>query len=89
MRRVNLLSIVFRLLVEDEMKNLVTWFEYQHQAKSYDRHFLNVNFTRFQRYPLFIELFQIAIFLMILSNLINLILWNTIIGTQRIYIQHI
>ena len=26
---------------------------------------------------------------MILPNLINLILWNTIIGTQRIYIQHI
>lgn len=32
------------------MKNLVTWFEYQHQAKSYDRHFLHVNFTRFQRF---------------------------------------
>ncbi|XP_032789191.1 heparan sulfate 2-O-sulfotransferase 1 [Daphnia magna] len=39
-----------RLLIEEEMKNLVTWFEYQHQAKSYDRHFLHVNFTRFQRY---------------------------------------
>lgn len=32
------------------MKNLVTWFEYQHQAKSYDRHFLFVNFTQYQRY---------------------------------------
>lgn len=40
------------------MKNLVTWFEYQHQAKSYDRHFVFVNFTQYQRYerkPLYFD----------------------------------
>lgn len=39
-----------RLLTDDEMKNLVTWFEYQHHPKSYDRHFLHVNFTHYQKY---------------------------------------
>jgi len=39
-----------RLLIKEEQKNLVTWFEYQRLPKSYDRHFLHVNFSSFQRY---------------------------------------
>ena len=38
------------MLIDEEQKNLVTWFEYQHLAKSYDRHFLHVNFSKYQRY---------------------------------------
>lgn len=39
----------FRFLLEQEQENLVTWFEYQHLPKTYDRHFYFVNFTAYQK----------------------------------------
>ncbi|CAG7820404.1 unnamed protein product, partial [Allacma fusca] len=51
-----------RFLLEEEQKSLVTWFEYQHLPRSYDRHFYFVNFTKYQQYvfenPIYVNMVQ-------------------------------
>ncbi|CAL8071367.1 unnamed protein product [Orchesella dallaii] len=39
-----------RFLLEQEQESLVSWFQYQHLPRSYNRHFYYINFTKFQKY---------------------------------------